>query len=105
MPKKNILGFDHPEIASEICLKWNFPANIALAIRHHHHPSLSQGDDLSYIVHMANFIARSCGFGYGGGLCTTNKIEEGTVDFLSLKEKDITDIMSKLIESMEQVNF
>ena len=84
--ERNTLGFDHAEIASEICAKWNFPENIALAIRHHHHPSLSQGDKLSYLVHMANFIARSCGFGYGREGSTT-QLEEGTVDFLSLETK------------------
>lgn len=101
--EKSILGFDHAEIASEICLKWKFPENIALAIRHHHHPSLSQGDKLSYIVHLADFIAKSCSFGSSRN--TSDFLEEDALEFLSLKEADVSNIKSGLNEAMEQVEF
>ncbi len=99
--EKSILGFDHAEIASEICMKWKFPENIALAIRHHHHPSLSQGDKMSYFVHLADFVAKSCDFGASG--TSTDSIEEGVLEFLSLKEEDLDNIKSGLKDAMDQV--
>jgi len=101
--EKSILGFDHAEIASEICMKWKFPENIASAIRHHHHPSLSQGDKLSYMVHLADFIAKSCGFGFSRS--ATDRLEEGSLEFLSLKEEDISNLKSGLNEAMAQIEF
>jgi len=98
--EKSILGFEHAEIASEICLKWHFPENIAAAIRYHHQPSSSQGDELTYIVHLANFLARSCGFGCGRD-DPMIQLEEGTIDILSLSQNDITAIKTGLIESMD----
>ncbi len=101
--EKIILGFDHAEIASEICMKWKFPENIAFAILHHHHPSLSQGDKLSYIVHLSDYISKSCGFGFSQN--PTDYFEEGVLEFLSLKEEDIRIIKSGLNEAMEQLEF
>jgi len=98
--EKSIFGFDHAEIAYEICMKWKFPENIAFAIQHHHHPSLSQGDKLSYVIHMADFLAKSCGFGQSRD--TTDELEKGTMEFLSLEKEDISNIMSELSEAMGQ---
>ena len=98
--EKSIFGFDHAEIAYEICIKWKFPENIAFAIQHHHHPSLSQGDKLSYVVHLADFLAKSCGFGQSRD--TTDELEKGTMEFLSLEKEDIDKIMSEMNESMKQ---
>lgn len=54
---REVLGFDHAEIASEICIRWNFPEIIAKAIKYHHMPQDSKGDILSYVVHAADQIA------------------------------------------------
>jgi HD-like signal output (HDOD) protein len=98
--EKSILGFDHAEIAYELCIKWKFPENIAFAIQHHHQPSLSQGDELSYIVHMADFLAKFCGFGQS--MNTTDELEKGTMEFLSLEKEHIDNIVSEINESMKQ---
>jgi len=45
--EKAILGFDHAELASEVCEHWNIPAHIALAIRYHHDPTPSNDDILT----------------------------------------------------------
>jgi len=101
--EKSILGFDHAEIASEICMKWKFPENIALAIRYHHQPSLSQGDKLAYMVHLADFIAKSCGFGFSRQ--ANDILEEGVLEFLNVQKEDIFNFKSGLNETMEQVEF
>ena len=99
--EKRILGFDHSEIASEFCLKWNLPEEKALAIRYHHHPSQSQGNILAYIIHMLDCMAMQNDFGYGidNGLY---QIEPGTREFLGLQEKDEMEIMSEVMESVQK---
>jgi HD-like signal output (HDOD) protein len=81
--EKNILGFDHAQIAFDLCVRWNFPKNIASAVLYHHCPSASQGNIMSNIVYLADFIANSCGFGQAGDTNSHN-LEAGTLDFVSL---------------------
>jgi hypothetical protein len=52
--EKQILGVDRLEIASEICKSWNFPKALRTAIRYCHYPSRSYGNELAYIVHVAD---------------------------------------------------
>jgi len=51
--ESQFFGFNHAEIAAEVCKKWNFPDAINLAIRYHHEPGKSDGNELAYILHMA----------------------------------------------------
>ena len=57
-------GFNHADIASEVGKKWNFPDAINFAIKYHHQPGNSDGNELSYIIHMADYIAVLSGVGY-----------------------------------------
>ena len=81
--ERTFFGFDHAEIASEICENWMIPAEIRLAIRCHHRPSLSDGDDLPYILRLADYVATMDGIGYDDddALC---ELENGTMDFVEI---------------------
>ena len=63
--EKEILEFDHSELASEVCKTWNIPQSLTFAIRYHHHPSQSEENELAYIVHVADVIAMMTGLGLG----------------------------------------
>jgi len=52
-----ILGFDHADIGSELCIKWQLPVGLANAIRFHHMPHLSVDNGLAYILELADFLA------------------------------------------------
>ena len=101
--EKHIVGFDHAEIAYEICKKWNIPAAMTQAIKYHHYPSSSQGDVLSYILHLADYIATKCGGGYDSD-DFLYQLEEGTLNFLSIRHEDVRNIMAEIIESMAQLS-
>ena len=60
-----ILGFDHAEIASGVCEKWQIPKHISNAIRYHHYPEKSNGNGLAYILHVADAVAMLSGIGGG----------------------------------------
>jgi putative nucleotidyltransferase with HDIG domain len=106
--EKQILGFDHAEIASEICDHWKFPEPLTLAIKYHHNPSLSNGTEMAFILHLADFIAVLSGSGYDLDEILDIE-EEGTDKFLSIHEKDVISIGDAIFESIlkieEELNF
>ncbi len=97
-----ILGFDHSEIASEMCIRWNIPESISLAIKYHHYPSRSNGDELAYILHVADYIATLSGIGIGTD-DILYEVEEGALDFLNLTQKTISELVLEVIESNNKI--
>ena len=97
-----ILGFDHSEIASEMCIRWNIPESISLAIKYHHYPSRSNGDELAYILHVADYIATLSGIGIGTD-DILYEVEEGALDFLNLTQKEISELVLEVIESNNKI--
>jgi putative nucleotidyltransferase with HDIG domain len=95
-------GFDHAEIASEICQTWKIPEKIGLAIRCHHQPSISNNDELSYILHMADNISTMGGIGYDDD-DAVYEFEKGTMDFIGLTQEDVSDITLKVLEAIDQL--
>jgi HD-like signal output (HDOD) protein len=99
--EKHILGFDHAELASEACRLWHIPSPITFAIRHHHDPAPSDGDQLSFIVHMADAIAIMSGIGAGiDGLLYAIHPEAPKV--LRLKGEDVSEIMGAIADFVDK---
>jgi len=101
--EKTILGFDHSEIASELCQKWKIPNDQRIAIKFHHNPSKSNGNELAFILHMADYIAMINGYGTdaNGEQYWT---EDGVMDFLDLREEDVEYIKKDVQESVEKMS-
>lgn len=101
--EKTILGFDHSEIASELCQKWKIPNDQRIGIKFHHNPSKSNGSELAFILHMANYIAmvNGCGTGTNGA---EYHMEEGVMDFLDLREEDVEYIKKDVQESVDKMS-
>jgi HD-like signal output (HDOD) protein len=99
--ERNLLGFDHAELASEACELWHIPSQIAFAIRHHHDPTPSKGDILSFIVHMADAIALMSGIGSGidGMLYYMHK---DAMTLLKLNMDDMTAIMGQIADYVDK---
>ncbi|HPI93911.1 MAG TPA: HDOD domain-containing protein [Deltaproteobacteria bacterium] len=99
--EQHILGFDHAQLASDACEQWHIPSHIALAIRHHHDPSPSGGDQLSYIVHMADAIAMMSGIGAGlDGLLYS--LHPEATKILKLKGDDVVEIMGSIADFVDK---
>ncbi len=99
--EQEILGFDHSEIASEVCERWNIPAPVGVAIRFHHHPDRSDGNPLSYILHMADHIAIMSGVGASVDDILQHPAP-GAMNFLGLSQEDLGDIVLDMMKSMEE---
>ena len=97
------LGFNHADIASDVCKKWNFPESINIAIKHHHQPGGSDGSELCYILHMADYIATLSGIGYDSD-DILYELEEGTMDYLNFSNENVSEIVLKVTESVNKIS-
>lgn len=79
--EKEIFGFDHCEIGHDFLVSWNIPAVQSHAVRWHLEPSRSDGDALSYIVHVANAIAE---LSDDMSVEENINLEQGTLEFLQI---------------------
>jgi len=100
--EKDILGFDHSEIASEMCNIWKIPKSLTSAICFHHNPALSNDNVLASIVHVADSLALMSGIGAGvDGMLY--KMDPRAQDFLKLGEESLRDILDETVESVEKI--
>jgi HD-like signal output (HDOD) protein len=100
--EKEILGFDHGEIAAELCTNWNVPQTLATAIRCHHNPAASDGSQLAYIVHMADVIAMMSGMGTGiDGL--QYYMDEEVMAKLGMTSDDMSTTMMQIVEAVQAI--
>jgi putative nucleotidyltransferase with HDIG domain len=97
------LGFNHADIASDVCKKWNFPESIIIAIKYHHQPAGSDGNELCYILHMADYIATLSGIGYDTD-DILYELEEGTMDYLRFSNENVSEIVLKVTESVDKIS-
>jgi HD-like signal output (HDOD) protein len=100
--ESQFFGFNHADIASEVCHKWNFPEAINFAIKHHHQPGNSDGNELSYILHMADYISYLSGIGYDDD-DVLYELEEGTMDYLSMTNEGMSELVLKVTESVNRI--
>ncbi len=99
--EKEILGFDHAQIASELCNQWKIPEMQAQAIRFHHAPTESNENRLAYTLHVADMIARNAGISAGAG--PIGQIAPEVLTFLNLEEDDIETITAEVVESVAKI--
>lgn len=100
--EKDILGFDHAEIASLMCQSWKIPASLTNAICFHHYPSRSKDNMLAYIVHVADALSMMSGIGTGiDGMLY--KMDNKALEFLGLPEDKISPIIEETVDSIEKI--
>ena len=100
--EKQVLGFDHTELASDLCNKWKLPENHASAMRFHHEPSASQGNQLAFIVHIANYVAQQCDIG-NSPVGSQYELDPEALSFLSLDETDLAAYIESTAEAVSQI--
>ena len=101
--EKQVLGFDHAEIAGEICRSWNIPKSMTVAVKNHHYPSRSQGNEMGYFVNAADMIASGSGFGTGPD-GEGQEIESKIKELLNLSEDNLAQIQGQMMESVEKMS-
>jgi putative nucleotidyltransferase with HDIG domain len=95
-------GLSHAEVAAEACRVWKFPEFMLKAINWHHNPAASNGDLLSYILHLADHLALMSGAGYDED-DILNEVQKDTMRVLQLQQADLSEILFKIIESVSKI--
>ncbi len=90
--ERQVLGFEHPQVAADVCVKWRLPKSLIVAIALHHTPSRFEHNPLACILHAADAIALMSGIGVGieGSLYS---IDEKAMEFLALDDDKIGMLM------------
>lgn len=66
--EKAVLGMHHAELGARLAVAWNLPEVLVDSIRYHHQPDYAESDHkLSSIMHLAESITWSVGYGEGVG--------------------------------------
>jgi putative nucleotidyltransferase with HDIG domain len=100
--EKQILGFEHSEIASELCKSWEFPKAVTRAIKRHHFLNSKQASELAIILNAADTLIRIRADKNGNGRIT-DQIDPQVMEFLALNEDDLSSIMAEVNESVRKI--
>jgi|WetSurMetagenome_2_1015567.scaffolds.fasta_scaffold07282_4 HD-like signal output (HDOD) protein len=100
--EKEILGFDHAEIAAGMCDIWKIPKSLTSAISFHHNPTSSNDNLLAKIVHVADALALMSGIGAGvDGMLY--KMDIRAQQALGLNEDESQAILEETTESVAKI--
>lgn len=100
--EKRVLGWDHGEIAAAVFTQWMFPAAVVDAIRFHHTPERSDGNELAYILYASDTLAKIKQDDipiYEIG----SVLNENVSDFLGIEQEDIAAIFIEMKESEKSI--
>jgi HD-like signal output (HDOD) protein/uncharacterized protein YlaI len=102
LAEQQVLGFDHTEIAHELCKKWKLPDEHAMAMRYHHSPAEAENSQLAHIIHLANYLAAQHGFGTGSRF-DVDTIAPESLSALHLKPEDLDSIGAEVSTAVEEI--
>lgn len=100
--ERYLLGFDHTEIAYDLCQKWKLPTNHVEAMRYHHNPEASNGNELAHIVHTANYISKKAGYGSGPG-SENEPLSPASLETLHLNDDDIENFATEVGTAVQKI--
>lgn len=89
--EREILGFDHAEIGSEVCRVWGLPEKLTHPIKYHHDPAESRDDPLAYILYIADAMTMAS-HSDEEPEDITYQVDDHAMAFLSLGTKDLGEI-------------
>jgi putative nucleotidyltransferase with HDIG domain len=100
--EKSIFDITHADSGSWIAKRWNFPQSLVEIIEYHHKPSLSRSLPMqTAIVHLADLLTRSVGFGFSGDNHVP-AVNTAAWELLKLSDADLRDIFDEMAEAFSE---
>jgi HD-like signal output (HDOD) protein len=99
--EKYLLGFDHSEIAADVCRRWMIPNLITIGVRYHHYPSRAQGNLLAYIVHLADAMAIVSGIGVS--IAELDMIDDKAMGIVGLQAEELEYLKTNMLATVEKI--
>jgi len=99
--EQEVLGFDHAEAGARLLERWNLPASLVSAVRHHHAPQAAATSPLNALVHVADTICLTLGVGLGiDGLAYA--LDPNALATLNLTEEDFEQVASQTCDTLSE---
>jgi len=90
--EREVLGFDHMQVGSELARRWLLPENLIACIEYHHIPSLAPSHNLELaLIYLGNRLA---------GLAELNSFNLDDIPPVSKQMWEITGLSPKIIENV-----
>jgi putative nucleotidyltransferase with HDIG domain len=87
--EEQVLGYNHTQIGALLAQQWKLPHTLSDAITYHHHPQLSETQEvMPYIVHLSNYLAKKI-FYDRNDAHLTGKLEPTFLQYLCVSEADL----------------
>lgn len=100
--ERRILGFDHPQVSADVCVKWRIPKSQIVAIALHHTPSRFEHNPLACVLHAADATAIMSGIGSGIDELQYT-IDEKAMKFLALDGDVIGILMADAARYVQRI--
>jgi putative nucleotidyltransferase with HDIG domain len=101
--EQKLLGADHAQIGAELGAVWNLPEAVVRVMASHHAPEVveeGRGDVLVDLVHAADCLAHSMGFGADvGGML--RHVDDAAIARLGLRHLDLEHVASRALPEIE----
>lgn len=100
--EKEIFGYNHAQVGSAVCEKWNLSEDLIKVIRYHHEPWLADWEDPlpGIIVYTANAVSLMMGIGNGiGGI--GDGIREDIINIIGFKMEDIVKMIPSFMDILQ----
>ncbi|MGB5986183.1 MAG: HDOD domain-containing protein [Desulfobacterales bacterium] len=102
--ERQLFGFDHAELAADLCRQWNIPDTLGSAIKYHHFPEETQNNDLAHILHVADCWAHKLEREDAGvDDDPMANVQEATYIALGLDEAGLVGVMAEVGESWKSL--
>ena len=100
--EKSIFDITHADSGSWIAKKWNFPQSLVEVIEYHHKPNLSKSLPVqASIVHLADLLTRSVGFGFSGDNHVP-AVNPAAWELLNLSDADLREIFVEMEDAFSE---
>ena len=102
--EREVLGTDHAEMGARVLQKWSFPDALVNGARWHHDPDAADPQDpLIDIVHVADVLCLTLGFGIGReGL--EYQASEGAMERLGIESDQLKMTASRVAQGVEELS-
>ena len=101
--EQKLLGADHAQIGADLGAVWNLPEEVVRVIASHHAPETvneGRGDILVDLVHAADCLSHSMGFGADvGGM--HRQVDDTAIARLGLRHIDLEHVASRALPEIE----
>jgi HD-like signal output (HDOD) protein len=98
-----VMGVDHTKVGMMVATRWQLPAMIANVVRYHHEPSEATEDQMLVdMVHLADCLAHSVGYGMDVGELS-RRIDESVMVRLRLATRQLEAIASEALLEIDDL--